>query len=92
MKVRLVLNEKGLPWDGKILDLRRGDQFDLRSRAWDYLDGGAATRREVAALVMTRLNPVRRGKSRPVPSARRVGALNRMRRGASHVISRTTSP
>jgi len=32
MKVRLVLNEKGLPWDGKILDLRRGDQFDPEYR------------------------------------------------------------
>src|ERR1700716_733420 len=27
IKVRLVLNEKRLPWEGKILDLRRGDQF-----------------------------------------------------------------
>jgi glutathione S-transferase len=27
IKVRLVMNEKRLPWDGKILDLRRGDQF-----------------------------------------------------------------
>jgi glutathione S-transferase len=32
MKVRLVLKEKGLPWDGKILDLRRGDQFDQEYR------------------------------------------------------------
>ena len=27
IKVRLVLNEKRLPWEGKILDLRSGDQF-----------------------------------------------------------------
>src|SRR3982074_3779971 len=27
IKVRLVMNEKRLPCDGKILDLRRGDQF-----------------------------------------------------------------
>jgi glutathione S-transferase len=27
IKVRLVLNEKSLPWDGKLLNLQRGDQF-----------------------------------------------------------------
>jgi glutathione S-transferase len=32
IKVRLVLKEKGLPWDGKMLDLRRGDQFDQEYR------------------------------------------------------------
>ena len=30
--VRIVLQEKGLPWDGKILDLLRGDQFQPEYR------------------------------------------------------------
>jgi glutathione S-transferase len=32
MKVRLVLAEKGLPWEGRLLDLRRGDQFEPEYR------------------------------------------------------------
>jgi glutathione S-transferase len=32
MKVRLALTEKALPWDGEMLDLRRGDQFDREYR------------------------------------------------------------
>ena len=46
MKVRLVLNEKGLPWDGKILDLRRGDSGEPLGRrrlddAAENIDGHA---------------------------------------------------
>src|SRR5262245_43160204 len=32
IKVRLVLSEKGLPWQGKILNLHRGDQFQPEYR------------------------------------------------------------
>src|SRR5882672_4241875 len=32
IKVRIVLSEKTLPWDGKILDLLRGDQFQPEYR------------------------------------------------------------
>ena len=46
MKVGLVLKEKGLPWDGKILDLRRGDSGEPLGRrrlddAAESIDGHA---------------------------------------------------